>query len=578
MDDVDAVHGQMARNILESGDWVTMRLDGIPYLEKAPLLYWIIALLYRISGVHDWVARIPIAFSAILLCWLVARFGSWAFGNRAGLYGGLCLSTCVGLFLFTRILIPDVMLTLTLTLAFWSFLRALEEDEPHPRYWAFLLAAALGAGVMLKGLIALVLPAGAALLYLLCSRQLTARRTWRRLHPASGLGILLALALPWHVLATLRNPPFLDFTLRSGPGQYHGFFWFYLVNEHFLRFLNLRYPHDYNTVPRLWFWSLHLIWLFPWSVYLPAAARLNYLPIDRSGRTRLLALCWTGFLLVFFSFSTTQEYYSMPCYPALALLIGSAMAAGGRWVDAGTRLIAAIAAVAATIVALLLIQVRGVPAPGDISAALTQHAEAYTLSLGHIEDLTVRSFAYLKLPLVLAGAAFLLGALGAWKFASHRAFAAMALMMALFTHAARLALVVFDPYLSSRPLAQALSQAPPGRLIVDGEYYAFSSVFFYTNRRALLLNGRVNNLEYGSNAPGAPRVFIGDDEFRRLWQAPETQYVLADHSEVHHLTSLAGAEALHRLAESGGKLLFVNRPLTLENNRASLSEGGRGWE
>ncbi len=107
MDDVDAVQAQIARNMLSSGDWVTARLDGVPYLEKPPLLYWMIAISYKIFGVHDWSARIPVALSAIGLCWTTAAFGLWAFGKRAGFYAGLCMSTCIGLFLFTRILIPD---------------------------------------------------------------------------------------------------------------------------------------------------------------------------------------------------------------------------------------------------------------------------------------------------------------------------------------------------------------------------------------------------------------------------------------------------------------------------------------
>ena len=143
------------------------------------------------------------------------------------------------------------------------------------------------------------------------------------------------IAAPWHVLATLRNPPYFDFTMHSERGSYHGFFWFYFINEHLLRFLNLRYPRDYNTVPRLYFWLFHLLWLFPWSVYFPAALKLSYRDADRASRMRLLALCWAGFMLVFFTFSTTQEYYSMPCYPALALLLGSAMASGRRLAEVG---------------------------------------------------------------------------------------------------------------------------------------------------------------------------------------------------------------------------------------------------
>jgi 4-amino-4-deoxy-L-arabinose transferase-like glycosyltransferase len=128
MDDVDAVQAQIARNMLNSGDWVTARLDGVVYLEKAPLIYWAIAVAYTIFGVHDWVARIPIALSCVGLAWLTAAMGIWAFGRRVGLYAGLCMATCIGLFLFTRILIPDVTLTLAVALAMWAFLRALDEE------------------------------------------------------------------------------------------------------------------------------------------------------------------------------------------------------------------------------------------------------------------------------------------------------------------------------------------------------------------------------------------------------------------------------------------------------------------
>jgi 4-amino-4-deoxy-L-arabinose transferase-like glycosyltransferase len=558
MDDVDAVQAQIARNMLDSGDWVTARLDGVAYLEKSPLKYWSMAVSYMIFGVHDWAARIPMALSAIVLCWLTARIGWWAFGGRAGLYAGLALATCVGLFLFTRILLPDVSLTLTITLAMWALVRALEEDEPHPRRWAWIMAASIAIGLLLKGLIAAVFPIGAGLLYLLLTRQLFLRRTWERLRPFSGTLIILLIAAPWHVLATIRNPPYFYFSMRSVPGEYHGFFWFYFINEHVLRFLNLRYPRDYNTVPRVYFWLFHLLWLFPWSAYLGAAFRLDYRPIDRAGRMRLLALCWTGFLLVFFTFSSTQEYYSMPCYPALALLIGGALTGQTltvqKWIRAGHWVISTIAALAA-FVTFFLAQVWNVPTPGDISAALTQHPEAYTLSLGHMGDLTLKSFAYLRVPLILAGIAFLIGATAIWW---RHPIVAFVVMMILFLHAARLAMVVFDPYLSSRPLANALIKAPPGQLIEDNAYYTFSSVFFYTNRRGLLLNGRQTNLEYGSYAPDAPDVFIDDAGFARLWRKPERYYLLVEAPSVPRIEHLVGRPELHVVAESGGKYLLTN--------------------
>src|SRR5580698_8002649 len=216
MDDVDSVQAQIARNMLVSGDWVTARLDGVPYLEKPALIYWTIALSYKIFGVHDWSARIPIALSALALCWVTAAFGVWAFGKRAGFYAGLCISTCVGLFLFTRVLIPDVTLTFTTALAMWSFLRAVDDEEPHPRLWAFLFAASLGAGLLLKSLIAVVFPVGAAIVYLLFTRQLFSWKTWKRLHPFSGALVILLVAAPWHILDTLRNPSYIVLTLHSG--------------------------------------------------------------------------------------------------------------------------------------------------------------------------------------------------------------------------------------------------------------------------------------------------------------------------------------------------------------------------
>jgi len=569
MDDVDAVQAQIARNMLTSGDWVTARLDGVAYLEKAPLVYWTIALAYKIFGVHDWAARIPIALSAMALCWLTAAFGMWAFGKRAGLYAGMVLATCVGLFLFTRILIPDVMITCTVALAMWAFLRALEEEEPHPRFWAVVLAVSLGLGLLLKSLIGILFPLAAGVIYLFLTRQLFSARTWNRLHPFSGTLIVILIAAPWHILATLRNPPYFVFTLHSGPGQYHGFLWFFFINEQLLRFLNLRYPRDYNTVPRLYFWLFHLLWLFPWSVYLPAVVKLSSKPIDRAGRTRLLALCWTGFILVFFTFSTTQEYYSMPCYPALALLLGCAMATDSAWIRRGSRVLAVVAGCATLAAITILVLIRNVAAPGDISAALSHHPEAYSLSLGHMEDLTLSSFAYLRLPLFLAALAFGIGAVGTIAGSSRRAFVSAALMMVLFLHAARIAMVAFDPYLSSRPLAEAILRVPDGELIIDHHYYTFSSVFFYTNRRALLLNGRYQNLEYGGYAPNAPDIFIDDPEFRNLWLRPERFYIVAKDSAVPRLGGLVGSEALSVVAESGGKVVFTNHPIAPAASQAT---------
>jgi 4-amino-4-deoxy-L-arabinose transferase-like glycosyltransferase len=561
IDDVDAAHAATARTMLRSGDWITPRLDGVKYLDKPPMIYWTGAVAYAVLGVHDWAARTPIALCAVLLCCITARMGAWAFSRKAGLYAGLALATSVGLFLFTRFLIPEVMLALAAAVALWGFLRLIEGTEPRPGLWVFLIGAALGAGLLMKGLVGVLVPVGAAFSYLLITRQFFSRELWSRLRPLYCLGIAILVAAPWYAAAILANPPYFDFTLHSAPGVYRGFFWAFFINEHLLRYLNLRYPHDYNTVPRTAFWLLHLVWLFPWSVYFPAAARLSYRPADRAGRTRLLALCWAGFLLLFFSFSTSQEYYTVPMYPGLALLIGAALAEGGLLVRWGTYAVAAIAALAAVAAGTILYLVRSFPASGEITSALTQNPDAYTLSMGHMSDLTLQSFAYLRAPLLLAALALAMGAIGAWVLSDRGSWLALALMMVMMTQAAHLAMAVFEPLLSSRALADALRKSPPGRMIVNGAYYPFASVFFYADREGLLLNGRITNLEYGSYAPGAPPVFIDDAAARTLWDGPERWYLLSTEQEQPHLTQVLGESRFHTILKSGGKALYTNLPI-----------------
>lgn len=563
MDDVDGVQAQIARNMLASGDWVTARLNGIAYLEKSPLVYWMMAVSYRVFGVHDWAARLPLALAAVLLCWVTYRFGCWAFNDEAGLYAGIALASSVGLFLFTRILIPDAMLTLAITGAIWAWFRLLEPKSGPAFRWSVVLGACLGIGLLLKGLIAIVFPLAACLAYMAITRKMIFADAWRQLHLGIVAAVTLAIAAPWHVLATLRNPPYFAFSMHSGPGEYHGFFWFYFINEHMLRFLNLRYPRDYNTVPRLWFWLLNLVWIFPWSVYLLGSRVLSFRWDSRASRARLMVLCWIGTVMLFFTFSTTQEYYSMPIYPALALLAGAALSSGNRWVPIGTQVLLVLFALLSIALSTILLLVWRQPAPGDIAVALTQHSELYTLSLGHLRDLTLHAFAYLTVPVGLAAFAFGAGALGLFASRSkvRRTVLVVAASMILFFQAARIALIRFEDYLGSYPLAESLQQNPPGQLIEADAYYAFSSVFFYTGRSALLLNGRENNLEYGSYAPGAPDVFIDDARFVSLWNESARYYLLTYGTELPRLEELVGRANLRVVKKNADNYLLTNHPL-----------------
>ncbi len=251
----------------------------------------------------------------------------------------------------------------------------------------------------------------------------------------------------------------------------------------------------------------------------------------------------------------------MPIYPAMALLIGCAMADGGAWINGGTRVLSLIAGLAGVVCLIFFVLSSGVPAPGDISRALASHPAAYKLSLGHMEDLTIPAMAYLRTPLAMAAAAFFIGSIGTFRNRGRNAFIVISVMMILFFQAARVALVAFDPFLSSKPLADAINRSPPGTLVVDHHYYTYSSVFFYTNRSAFLLNGRFQNLVYGSYAPGAPNVFMTDSEFRERWRAPERCYFVVNEKGLERIQPVVPDIRANVVVWSGGKYVLTNHPL-----------------
>src|SRR6266446_10292298 len=316
LDDVDTVHAEAAREMVLRHDWVTLYTDGVRYIEKAPLMYWSVAASYKLFGIRDWSTRLPLMLTVLALLLATYGAGKRAYGETGGFYSAVALGTCVGPYIFTRFQIPDVMVGLWLTLGFSFFLQSLEEEPPSRlACWGFAATCALN--VLTKSLIGLVFPITTVVLYLLLTGNL-ARLLKLRL--VSSSIVFLLIAAPWHILAALRNP---------SQGPVRGFLWFYFVNEQFLRYVNKRVPPGYDTVPLLIFWGLTVLWLAPWMVFLPQAVR--EIPRRWRGlsgasntqqRANLLFVLWVLVIVVFFSFSTRQEYYTLPAIPAMALLLG----------------------------------------------------------------------------------------------------------------------------------------------------------------------------------------------------------------------------------------------------------------
>jgi 4-amino-4-deoxy-L-arabinose transferase-like glycosyltransferase len=262
-------------------------------------------------------------------CWGLRGSGGIGVAGVGGIARG-CMRALVYLHRLGRFCLRDLLfrrqyLSLFLLTALYLFLSGLEHRKVSRIY---LLWALLGLSVLIKGLIAPVFFFGAVMPYLLWTGEW---RRWREMRIFSGILLFFVVAAPWHILVGLANPD-QGHAVGNHPtvGNVHGFWWFYFVNEHILRFFGQRYPHDYNKLPFAAYWLLHLVWLFPWSLFLPAVglvvpkvffaledtvAEYRRAVADSAARSVLLIGLFCAFTLLFFGISTNQEYYTFPVWP-----------------------------------------------------------------------------------------------------------------------------------------------------------------------------------------------------------------------------------------------------------------------
>jgi 4-amino-4-deoxy-L-arabinose transferase-like glycosyltransferase len=563
LDDADSVHAEVAREMVARQDWITLYANGIRYLEKAPLMYWSMAASFTLFGPQDWAARLPLAIATLALLLVVYATGRRLFASdTAGFYAALILLTSFGIFIYTRIIIPDVIVCLWLSLAMLLFWISLGQAQPS-RATAWGFAAACALNVLSKGLIGVVFPLAIVIIFLLLNRNLGHLRRW---HPFSSLLVFLLIALPWHIAAGIANPS------QGNPGgtmpaagNVHGFFWFYFVNEQVLRYLNRRVPRDYDTVPLLLFWGLLAVWLMPWIAFVIKAI----VPVRKDQAWRLLGI-WAAVVMVFFSFSTRQEYYALPALPPLALMIGGWLAReeNGSARDplriAGRRIAIVLFLLGTTgglLAAYLAIRAQA-PTPGvDLSTLLTQNPGDYALSLGHFLDLSTRAMSAFRLPLILTAIALVVGTVAnlILRFTNRVRMGNYALvaMMVVFLVAAHLALVTFSPVLSSKVLADAIRPRLQAGDVVEihGEYEAGSTLGFYLRRQVRILNGRSSDLWYGSFFSDAPQIFDDDASFLPLWSGSQRIFLWTPVDQVPALPGPA-----YVIAQSGGKEILSNRP------------------
>ncbi len=639
LDDADSVHAEVSREMLLRHDWVTLYANGIRYLEKAPLLYWSLAASFKLFGVRTTAARVPLALTVLALTLVIEAFARRAFSStRAGLYSGLLLLSSFGIFIFTRIIIPDAMVCLWLTLAIYCYWLTEQSEQPRNRVphlrdglivakvgireanrnpspstestpnpllcWAFAACCALN--VLTKGLIGVVFPILIVLAHLALTRR-NARAVLTRigqLAPISSTIVFLLIAAPWHILVALANPTQghpgnLTFTHGhwSVPlptdGNVHGWLWFYFVNEHLLRYLNLRVPRDYDTVPLFLFWALLLIWLMPFSAYLLHALRtipwskafrplVSIRTLTATESTRLLLGLWAAIPLLFFSLSTRQEYYVLPSLPPLILLISAwlndevdeaeSFTVPNPLTRTGQRIsvaLFALGSIAALIAGFFVLRAHIYPpATTDLAALLKQNPSDYALSFGHFLDLNTQAMSAFRDPLILTAIAIFVGTLANWlgrgNYKPHAANLWLIGATFAFLLAAHIGLQIFAPVLSSRDLATAIAAEikPDDLIVIHGEYESASTLGFYLHRPDTnappihILDGRSSNLWYGSFFPDAPPIFEDSVSISLKWNEPRRIFLWQDLSQ----PVPALPNKIYFIAQSGGKEILSNQP------------------
>jgi hypothetical protein len=353
-------------------------------------------------------------------------------------------------------------------------------------------------------------------------------------------------------------------------------------------------PRDYTTVPLVAFWLLHFVWLFPWSVFLPLALRdlWHSLRQPRSGQWcqgarqspggaeemppiplhwrdgLLFAGLWAGSVLIFFSFSTRLEYYTLPAFPALALLIGATGARlfYGAQLQRPPRSVQVSLAVLVLVTAAMLLAATALAFAAHIQSdprhPIVNPDSSYdAFFFGHLPNLTLSRLRGLMglaigvtLPVFLSG---LTALVLARRGRVHWIPALLALAMVPSLHCLRRSIEAFEGDISSRGLARTIMQEwhPGDRIVVDGLYETCNSLSFYTGQPIYLFEARRGYLEYGSRYPDAPPLFLDERQFRSLlWQPGPGHLFLITRTPARRISQFGPAE---RLGESGGRSLLL---------------------
>jgi 4-amino-4-deoxy-L-arabinose transferase-like glycosyltransferase len=537
LDPDEGLYATIALEMARDGDWVMPHANGLPYLEKPPLYFWLTALTFRLLGPSEWATRLWSALpllGTVLLTW---RIGRRLYGDSAGLLAGIAMATMVGNALYVRKASADQLFVFCLTLAIYGFLRDAERsDRGSRRFLLFYLGVALS--VLAKGFIGVLAPLIVAL-----AMALVRRLPWRDVNLARGAALVALVAGPWHVLAAWRSP-----TL----------FGVYVLDAHLLRFFNARrYVEADVPISTLGFLAASFVWAFPWSAFSLARPGPARMP---GAHWRPVIVLWLVSVVSAFALSRFKhEYYALPAFPALAVLVGAAWAGGrdlGRWL--------AIGLVGCAAVGVGALWIGAAPTAGQVLNGLAELNAYYRI----LRDQGV------PLPFEPGQFGVLLQALGwvllaGWLVAAvcwarglrRTAFASLIGVAGAITLLIFRLLDVVEPHHSVKEVARVINAqaAPADLLVLEGSLSYAGALPFYTRRRVLLVNGAVDYYSITARLPEARRVFIDTGDLQKLWVGPRRVFLVAHRPFDSALIAVLPSVNVHDLGEHGGSRLYSNR-------------------
>ncbi len=542
------------RDRLERGHWFLPTNDGIPRLQKPPLVYWFLTVSMRVFGVNELGARLPNALFTLLWFWATFLLGRRVAGEGFGRTGALILATMAGTFIFSHLIAPEPFLAAFLTLTFWCFLGACQEQE-HAGRWMFLAWVFMGLGACSKGLHGALYPLAVA--GLLAWRHPQTRPIWKKLWQPAGLLAFLAILVPWYAVMAMKFPGFLHDQL---------------INEQLGHVVNRRFPSDNSRVPLVVFWLEHLVFFLPWTFFIPAAVSARRSPeagprADRLGRDLLIA--WFGVTAVTLLFSSLQDYYLMTAWTPVAFWLAGAWTSDptGRTQPRWTRLAPGWCLTGigcAVIVAAIYLGTHSAP---DGSNRLTVPSAERDTIAATLTGFSAAAWRQL-LPLVwAAGGIFFVGgtvvirlvASGRWR----AVLPATAGMMTMILVVAVGGLNVLEDYFSLKQVALAANRlaGPAGEVVCAGQPLDNPSLLFYLNREIYWVHAQPSG-EFASRELKIGReLFLSDEEFVRRWNSSQTVLLITEVDEIARWQSALALTAaqVRPVAQSGTRVLLINR-------------------